>query len=217
MEIIDNFGLPSKQKEGFNPWLENILDMVKEKTQDKKFTLRLTGNRTNNSIIYSLRNSQNKTSADIFKRNRMFYLELYKRDLPDQEKAIKPDSTMVSGYVFQKGGIDDLATIADLIAQHITMSTPYSENKVKRIKVISAKQPGTCGNSFTGGQITGIVYNDNTVELVVENDKVRYHLSKESVEGCRLSLLKYIVFNDKNEFALINSPEFDVYYEMVDE
>lgn len=215
MEIIDNFGLPSKQKEGFNPWLENVLDMVKEKSQDTKYTIRLTGNRTNNSIIYTLRNSQNKTSVDVYKRNRIFHLELYKRDLPDQTKAIKPDSTLVGNYVFQRGDVVELEEMADLIAKHMSMDTPYSEGTVSRIKVRIAAQPGTADGCFVGGQISGIVYNDDeTVEVIVERGSARYILSKAQVEDCRLALLKYIIFNNSGEFALINSPEFNVYYEM---
>lgn len=213
MEIIDNFGLPSKLKEGFNPWVENILDMIQAAAPGKKSTLRLTGNRTNNTIIYTLRNSQNKTSADFYKRNKMFHLDLYKRDTPDPEKAIKPDNVMLSSYVFKKGSIDELEEMAQLVSDLVTMETPYSQGTVKKTKVVPTSD-AVDKTMLRGGQITGILYNADDTELIVEKGKARYHMNKDVLGECRLSLLKYIIFNDKNEFALINSPEFDFYYEM---
>jgi hypothetical protein len=107
--------------------------------------------------------------------------------------------------------------MAELVAKHMAMDTPYSDGTVQRIKVKLAAQPGASGDGFVGGQISGIVYNDDdTVEVIVERGRARYVLTKPEVEDCRLALLKYIIFNNDGEFALINSPEFSVYYEMAE-
>lgn len=213
MDIIDNFGLPSKQREGFNPWLENILDMINESCVDKKATLRLTGNRTNNTIVYSLRNSQNKTQADLYKRNKVYHVDLYKRDLPDMRKAIKPENVLVASFVFKKGDVVELAKMAELVTGLVVADTPYSLGTVNKIKVSPVSLPHA---TLIGGQITGIEYKeDDVVNITVENGKASYTVRTCEFGESRLNPLKYIVFGLHGEVTLINSPEFEFYYEMI--
>ena len=213
MDIIDNFGIPSKQREGFNPWLENILDIIKSFHSNRKTILRLTGERSSRSIIYRLRNSENKTYAEIYKRKKIYYIHLYKRDLPDINKSIKPTNILLGSHVFIKGDIEDQYDMAKLIGELITSDTDYSLRKINKIKV--SPFPLKDQKTLIGGRITGIVYKENQmVNVVIENGLASFNLNLEKFSKHRLSLLKYIIFNDRDEMVLINSPEFDFYYEM---
>lgn len=214
MEIIDNFRIPSKTREGFNPWLENILDLIKSFAGDKKQTIRLSGDRRNNTIVYKLRNSHNKTSAEIYKRNKMYYLNLHKRDLPDMEKSIRPDNIILSSHVFKKGDIDELAKIAELVCELVTSETPYSLGEIAKMEVSPIQLLDR--KTLIGGQITGISYKDcDVAEVVIENGRAKFQLKIEKIEKSRIKLLKCIIFNDRGEMAVVSSQEFDFYYQMV--
>ena len=211
MEIIDYFGLPSRRGSDFNPWLEQMLECIKQ-LSSKDFILRLTGDRVGRDVQYQLYNNVNKTYADIQKRNGTVQLRLYARKTPDPEAGFKPALSEARSHVlaFNEAG---RTTAADLLQRHLEQDTPYSLGQIVRVKVTPTAQPLEPW-TFAGGRITDMRADAHGQHIEVENGAHTYFITHAKLEGHRPSVRKYVLFNEAGDFQFINSPEFEFYFEM---
>jgi hypothetical protein len=211
MQIIDNYGLPSKRNSFINPWLETLLTCVQALSKNN-FVLRLTGEHLPNSILYSLQNNQNKTVARICKSGDWIEVKLLSRDLPDPEKEMRPEYRDLGSrsFVCDEKGIKQAAAV---ICAVLDEETPYSLKSVVKIKVMPLLQINDPW-VFRGGRITGVQQSEHLSRIEVENGQCAYTLTPEQVANERVKVRKYLLFNDKGEFQSVSSSEFDFYYEM---
>ncbi len=180
---------------------------------DKAFVLRLTGKRDSNSIVYTLQNNQNKTSATIRKKMESVIVELFERNLPDPEKEIKPVYDKLSTLTFDmttKG----LQEAAQALGELLSKETPYSNGSLIKVKVLPIAKTDDPW-VFMGGQISDTVLDiHGNIHITVEKGKCKYVLTKEQAEGRRVTVPKFIIFNERGDFQLISTSEFDHYFEM---
>lgn len=213
MEIIDNFKLATHRDPIFNPWLERMLMRVK-RLSDRDYVIRLTADRTHPEIRYQLYNSTGKTYVGLYRNKGKVNMRFFKRSLPDPEYGFKPGlaTSLEKDVELDEEG---LFTAAALIQKHLDQDTPYARGTVKRIRVTptaSVIEPWT----FCGGRVTAMANTPEHAVLEVDYGRQIFRIPHEKIIGHRPGVMKYIVFNEDNDFAFISSSEFEIYFEAVD-
>ena len=212
MQVIYNVGLPSREGRGRVNWLETLIEGVKE-CSDKDYILRLTSTiEEGEGIVYHISNGQNKTTVDLIRKNKVIYVKLYQRVLPDPEKYIKPAKYLVGSHEFS--ALDAVPETIAVLFAHLNQDNPYSKGEVTKVKVNYKPNQNTpwC---FFGGRISAVdQLSDDSVKLTVEGGKWTYVIPLASALHKRVNKLKYIIFNENSDFDVVSSSEFDFYFEM---
>lgn len=213
LNIIDNANLPSKVNANFNPWLETILDRLKDLSQED-FVLRLSAERKPSSIIYHLENNQNKTLAYISKKGNTVRVETYRRELPDPERFIKPGHVPVEAGLFECTA-EGLALAAQALCQVMGTHTAYSKQNVLKVKVYETA-PEDDPWALSGGLITHVAYTGKDDLTVTVNKRIVHHLKISQFYGQVIPrLMKYLVLGSDHKAEVVNESEFGFYFELV--
>lgn len=211
MKIRYNFELKSKADKTFDPWLQEIFNLIEDNGVND-FVLRVSKEQIKRKNYYTIENTKNKTKAIISKQRDKISLEVKMKLLPDPTKYIKPPYITVHEIVATSDDNGKLE-IANKILDVMDKNNPYSNQLVEKTKVYADYIEGK-EDILIAGKITDVFDCEENKIIVIDNG-LSFAVPIEEAEAKRAMVNKYIILDNMLKFEVMYSSEFNHYYDLV--
>lgn len=211
MKVKYDFKLPSTSDSSFDPWLQDIIDYI-EINGVNYFTLRVMKEKISYRVYFHINNKKNKTYATVSKYKKSLKLSIYKKQLPDSSRYIKPSFELIK-ETEKKNDVDGKNEIAVAILDVLDKQNEYSTATAIEAKVCTDCQKHKEG-ILVGGRVIDI-FNSDYGSVVILDNKMSFTIDRQKAEEKMVTVGKFIVLDKNMDFEIIRHDEFDHYYEFV--